>query len=221
MQVEHPRPTTLRTLWAVEEEFVNTVTHGVGLALSIAGLYLMLAVAISRGTAWHIFGCTVYGVSLVLLYSASTLYHSARDPRWKAVLRIVDHVCIFLLIAGTYTPFTLTRLRGPWGWMLFAVVWIAAIAGITFKVRSSRRFHSESALPYIVMGWLVVLAVKPCFELIPTAGLVWLVAGGLCYTVGTLFYRADRLPYFHAIWHLFVLAGSGCHFWAVMTSVLA
>lgn len=221
MQVEQPRPTTLRTLWAVEEELVNTITHGVGLALSIAGLYVMLAVAVTHGTRWQIAGCTVYGISLILLYTASTLYHSARDPRWKAALRIVDHVCIFLLIAGTYTPFTLTRLRGPWGWALFTLVWAAAITGIVLKLRSSRSFLSVSALPYIVMGWLALLAVKPCLELIPAVGLFWLVVGGMCYTVGTLFYQADRLPYFHAIWHLFVLAGSGCHFWAVMTSVLA
>lgn len=221
MREERPRSTTLRTLWAVEEELVNTVTHGIGLALSIVAFYAMLAIAVRQGTRWQIGGCTVYGISLILLYGASTLYHSARDPRWKAALRIVDHVCIFLLIAGTYTPFTLTRLRGPWGWAIFTVVWAAAIVGITFKLRSSRRFQSVSALPYIVMGWLAILAVKPCLELIPIAGLVWLLAGGLCYTLGTVFYQADRLPYFHAIWHLFVLAGSSCHFWAVMTSVLA
>lgn len=221
MPGEPPPPTTLRTLQAVEEELVNTITHGVGLALSIAGLCLMLVVAVSRGTAWHIVGCTVYGVSLILLYSASTLYHSARDPRWKTALRAVDHICIFLLIAGTYTPFTLTRLRGPWGWTLFGLVWGAAITGIAFKLGSSRRFQSASALPYIVMGWLAILAVKPCLELIPIAGLIWLFAGGMCYTVGTFFYHADRLPYFHAVWHVFVLAGSGCHFWAVMTAVLA
>jgi hemolysin III len=221
MQVEQGRPTTIRTLLAVEEELVNTLTHGVGLMFSLAGLYLMLVPALRHGTTWHIVGCTVYGCSLVLLYAASTLYHGVRNPRWKAILRIVDHVCIFLLIAGTYTPFTLTRLRGPWGWLLFVLVWSAAIAGITFKIRSPKRFHSVSALPYVVMGWLAVLAIKPCVELIPISGLIWLVVGGLCYTVGTIFYHADHNRYYHAIWHLFVLGGSGCHYWAVMSCVLA
>jgi len=221
MQVEQPRSAAVRTLLAVEEELANSVTHGVGLALSLLGLYSMLVLAINQGTTWHIVGFSIYGCSLVLLYAASTLYHSARCPRWKGALRIVDHVCIFLLIAGTYTPFTLTRLRGPWGWMLFALVWSAAIAGIAFKIRSPRRFQSVSALPYICMGWLAVLAIKPCLELIPPHELVWLVAGGLCYTVGTVFYHADRVPYFHAIWHLFVLAGSACHYWAVTSCVAA
>lgn len=221
MQVDHERPATIRTLLAVEEELVNSVTHGVGLALSIVGFYAMLVLGLNQGTAWHVIGFSIYGSSLVLLYAASTLYHSARNPRWKATLRIVDHVCIFLLIAGTYTPFTLTRLRGPWGWMLFVLVWSSAIAGIAFKIRSPRRFHSVSALPYVAMGWLAVLAIKPCLDLIPWHGLVWLVAGGLCYTVGTLFYHADRRPYFHAIWHVFVLGGSTCHYLAVMSCVTA
>ncbi len=221
MQVDQSQPTAVRTLLAVEEELVNTVTHGIGLVLSLIGLYSMLVLAITQGTAWHIFTFAVYGSSLVALYAASTLYHSARHQRWKGAMRILDHVCIFLLIAGTYTPFTLTRLRGPWGWMLFTLVWIAAIAGIAFKIRSPRRFHSVSALPYICMGWLVVLAIKPCLELIPAHELMWLAAGGLCYTVGTIFYHADRVPYFHAIWHLFVLGGSACHYCAVMSCVVA
>jgi hemolysin III len=202
------------------EEFASTVTHGVGLALSLAGLVVLVVLAVLKGTAWHIVSCAIYGATLVLLYTASTLYHAVRSPRPKHILRILDHGAIYLLIAGTYTPFTLVTLRGGLGWTLFGLIWGLALAGILFKVFHVDRFPIVSTLVYLSMGWLVVIAWKPVLRTVPGGGIAWLVAGGLAYTAGILFFASHKLPFNHAIWHLFVLSGSICHYVAVLLYVL-
>ena len=202
------------------EEIANSVTHGVGLVLSIAGFAVLLALAVLRGTAWDIVACSVYGVSLVCLYAASTLYHVALSPRWKRGLKVLDHSAIYLLIAGTYTPFLLLNLRGAWGWSLFGVIWGLAFAGILFKLWFVNHFAHVSTGVYVAMGWLVVIAAKPVLAHVPLATLAWLVAGGVLYSLGVVFYAWKRLPYSHAVWHLFVLGGSVCHYFAVLRSVL-
>jgi len=202
------------------EELANGITHGIGLVLSIVGLAVLVFLSVMRGNAWHIVGCTTFGVSLVLLYTASTMYHSFRTPRWKRILKTLDHTAIYLLIAGTYTPFTLVNLRGFWGWTLFTLVWSLSVFGILWKIFNVDRYQIISTLIYVAMGWLVVIAIKPLFLGIPLSGIAWLVAGGLFYTVGVIFFAANRIPYNHAIWHVFVLAGSICHYIAVMLYVL-
>lgn len=202
------------------EELANGITHGIGLVLSVVGLAVLVFLSVMRGNAWHIVGCTTFGVSLVLLYTASTMYHSFRTPRWKRILKTLDHTAIYLLIAGTYTPFTLVNLRGFWGWTLFTLVWSLSVFGILWKIFNVDRYQIISTLIYIAMGWLVVIAIKPLFLGIPLSGIAWLAAGGLFYTIGVIFFAANRIPYNHAIWHIFVLAGSICHYIAVMLYVL-
>jgi hemolysin III len=204
----------------VYEELLNSITHGLGLALSIAGFLVLLVLSVIRGDAWHIAGCSIFGATLIFLYGASTLYHSFKALHLKRPLRILDHSAIYLLIAGTYTPFTLVNLRGPWGWSLFAAVWILAALGIVFKVFFVDRFAVASTVIYLLMGWLGIVAIKPILALVPPGGFAWLVAGGLAYTVGIVFFACRKVPYNHAIWHLFVLAGSICHYFAVVVSVL-
>ncbi|OHB79546.1 MAG: hemolysin III [Planctomycetes bacterium RBG_16_64_10] len=214
-------PTDLVTLKTVEEELANSVTHGIGLLLSLIGLVGLLILASLHGTAWHVVGCAVFGTSLVLLYLASTLYHAVRSPRLKRILRHLDHVSIYLLIAGTYTPFTLITLRGPWGWTLFGIVWSLALFGIIFKFVFGHRHERWSLGVYLAMGWICVIAAKPIVELVPAGALGLLVAGGLAYTVGTIFWAADkRVKYFHTVWHGFVILGSALHFCAVMLYVV-
>jgi hemolysin III len=202
------------------EELANTLTHGAGLALSLAGLTVLVVLAALRGTAWHIVSCSIYGATLVLLYSASTIYHAVRSPRAKRILRAVDHAAIYLLIAGTYTPFTLVTLRGGLGWTLFGLVWGIALAGIVFKIFFAGRFPIASTLSYLAMGWLVVIAWKPVVSRIPGNGLLWILAGGLAYSAGVIFFAAHRVRFSHTVWHLFVLAGSLCHYFAVLWYVL-
>lgn len=203
-----------------KEELANSVTHGIGLALSVAGFVVLVVLAILRGGAWHIVSCSVYGSTLVCLYAASTLYHSVRSRRVKRVLKVLDHSAIYLLIAGTYTPFSLVILRGGWGWTLFGLVWGLSVLGILFKVWFVDRFQIASATVYLAMGWLVVIALKPLLALVPSHGLLWLLAGGVLYTAGVGFFAWRKLPYSHAIWHVFVLAGSACHYFAVLYYVL-
>lgn len=202
------------------EELANSLTHGLGWALSLVALALLTAFAALRGDAWHVASCTVYGVTLVLLYTASTLYHSFRNERVKRALKVVDHASIFLLIAGTYTPFLLVTLRGPWGWSLFGLVWAIALAGVALKLFWTGRFRVLSTLMYLAMGWIVVVAFKPLIHNLPQGGLILLIAGGLLYTVGTVFYLWKRLPFGHAIWHGFVLAASVCHFFSVFFYII-
>jgi len=208
------------TLTAIEDEIANGVTHGIGLGLAIAGLVGLIVLTSIHGTVWHIVGCTVYGASLVVLYMASTLYHAVQHAGAKRILRIVDHVAIYLLIAGTYTPFTLVNLRGPWGWTLFGVVWGLAILGIVFKLVYGHGKPWFSLGLYLAMGWVCVIAGPQIITAVPTGCLLWLLAGGLAYTIGTVFYAWDSVRYFHAVWHLFVLAGSAFHYCAVMYYVV-
>jgi hemolysin III len=202
------------------EEIANSITHGLGLALSLAGLAVLVTLAALRGTAWHIVSCAVYGATLVILYAASTLYHGVRGPRVKRVLRVLDHSAIYLLIAGTYTPFALVTLRGAWGWSLFGVVWGLALLGILWKVWFVDRFVIVSTTVYLLMGWLAVIAAKPLLAALPLGGIAWILAGGLCYTAGVVFFGWKKLPYAHAVWHVFVISGSVCHFLAVLLYVI-
>jgi hemolysin III len=200
------------------EEIANSLTHGVGAVLAVAGLVVLALVAGRHGTARTVAACTVFGAALVLLYSSSTLYHSIANPRAKAALRVLDHSAIFLLIAGTYTPFTLVSLRGPRGLALFAVVWGLAVAGVGLRLALPRRPTALFVGLYLAMGWCVVVAAKPLLAAVPPGGIALLVAGGLAYSVGVVFYLRHR-PYYHAIWHAFVLAGSGFHYAAVLRYV--
>lgn len=203
------------------EELFNAFTHGIGAFASAAAGAVLITLAALWGDAWQLAAAIVFVTTLLLLYIASTLYHAARHEPLKARLKILDHCAIFLLIAGTYTPFTLLGLRDGWGWTLFAVIWVLAVLGVIFKLFFTGRFPRLSTLMYIGMGWLVVIAFEPMRQELGTGTLIWLFAGGLAYTLGTVFYHRDSLPYAHAIWHLFVLAGSAFHFVAVSTQVLA
>lgn len=208
------------TAYTPREELANSLTHGLGAAFSVAGLVLMVVFAARFGDAWQVVSTAIFGTTLVLLYSSSTLYHSFQGEHLKKMLQKFDHAAIFLLIAGTYTPFLLVPLRGPWGWSLFGVVWGLALIGVGLKFRFAGRFRLVSTLIYLAMGWLVIVAIKPLVAALPPGGVRLLVAGGLCYTGGAAFYLWKRLPYHHAIWHLFVLGGSACHWAAVFFFVL-
>ncbi|HET7535444.1 MAG TPA: hemolysin III family protein [Candidatus Didemnitutus sp.] len=206
--------------YSLREEIAHAVTHGVGAALGVAGLVLLVVWSARFGDAWHVTSSAIFGTTLVLLYTTSTLYHSFRGERVKTLLRKFDHAAIFLLIAGTYTPFMLVTLRGAWGWSLFGVVWGLAVVGVALKFWFAGRFRVVSTIVYLAMGWLVLLAFKPLVAALPRAGLVWLFAGGACYSAGTIFYLWKKLPYHHAVWHVWVLAGSVCHWIAVFGSVI-
>ena len=203
-----------------KEELANSITHGLGLALSVAGLVVLIVFAALRGNAWHVVSCSVFGATLVLLYSASMVYHIVRSPRAKRIWKVLDHSSIYLLIAGTYTPFTLVNLRGGWGWTLFGLVWGLALLGILFKVFFVDRYVIASTAVYLAMGWIAVIAVKPLLASVAGGGLVLLLAGGLAYSLGVVFFAWGKLPFNHAVWHLFVLAGSICHYFAVLFYVL-
>jgi hemolysin III len=202
------------------EELVNVITHGIGAAFGIAGLGALVVGAWRHSDAWRTASFIIYGATLVLLYLASAFYHGARSPRTKRLLQFFDHTAIYLLIAGTYTPFTLVSLRGPWGWTMFGLIWGLAVTGILLNVFFFGRLGFISTILYLLMGWLVVIAIKPVMDAVSFRGLVWLVAGGLSYTVGVVFYAWHRLPYAHPIWHLFVLAGSVFHYFAIFFYVL-
>lgn len=204
------RPQTRR------EELVNALTHGSGLAASLVGLPTLLLVATKRGDTRQLVACSIFAVSLVILYAASTVYHALPSSRAKQILRVVDHIAIYLLIAGSYTPFALGVLRGAWGWTLFGLIWGLALLGILHKTLLGFRFPLASTLMYLGMGWLAIVAIQPMMQAIPPAGIALIVAGGLCYTGGVVFYLRDHLRYRHALWHLFVLAGSGFHYAAVL-----
>lgn len=206
--------------YSVAEEIANSVTHGVGVLFSIAGLAILTAFASLFGTVWHVVSCSIYGATQIFMYTASTLYHSIPLPRAKAVLRQFDHAAIFLLIAGTYTPFALVNLRGPWGWTILTVIWGFAILGIVLQTWLMRRSRLVATIPYLAMGWMAVIAIKPLLETVAPGGLLLLMCGGLAYTVGTIFYISRRLRFHHAFWHAFVLAGSMLHFFAILFYVI-
>jgi hemolysin III len=207
-----PTPRTL----SFREEIANTISHGLGLLLAITALPILVLAAMKVGNAHFLVGVSVFGGTMVLLYLASTLYHSLTHETAKQLFRLFDHAAIFLLIAGTYTPFALGVLRGPWGWSMLAAVWTLAFIGITLKIRKRTRHSRISIVLYVIMGWLAVIAVKPIVMLIPVPGILLILAGGLAYTGGLAFFAAHRIRYNHFIWHLFVIAGTTCHFFAVL-----
>ncbi|MEP3561456.1 MAG: hemolysin III family protein [Marinobacter sp.] len=202
------------------EEWVNSATHGLGAALSVIGTIALIAGASQMGDIWKIISFSVFGLSLVLLYMASALYHGARSPQLKSLYKTLDHCAIFLLIAGTYTPFLLVNMRGTTGWTLFAVIWSLAFAGVALKVIFKNRFKLARVGIYVAMGWLITFASDDLAASLSETALYLTVAGGIVYTAGVAFYLADRIPYMHAVWHLFVLGGSACHFGAIYIGVL-
>lgn len=203
------------------EEIANSVTHAVATGLAIAALPVLVVAAASAGTAWHVVSFSIFGTTLVLLYLASTLYHSIPAARARRVLKTLDHCAIFLLIAGTYTPFMLVCLRGPVGWTIFGTIWGLAAAGVILKCFFVYRFKRLSLAVYLGMGWLCLLAGREIFFSLPAASLVFLALGGLIYSLGVIFYVWRRLPYSHVIWHLFVVAGSVMHFFSVLYTLPA
>jgi len=203
------------------EELLNSLTHGLGVILSVGAGAVLITLAVIHAGAREIVSVSVFVASLTLLYTASTLYHAARHPVWKARLKVLDHCAIFLLIAGTYTPFTVAALQGGWGWSLFGITWGLAVIGVVFKVFFTGRFRALSTATYIGMGWLVIVAIAPLSQALTATAMLWLVLGGVLYTAGTLFYHIERIPFAHAIWHLFVLGGSACHFVAVSAQMIA
>lgn len=197
------------------EELANVITHAVGVAASIVAIPTLTIVAVHNSTASGVVAAVVFGATLLALYLASTIYHAARTPTLKARLQVVDHSAIYVLIAGSYTPFTIVALGPGWGWSLFGVVWGLAVAGVVFKLFFTGRFNLFSTVLYVAMGWLALIAVVPLAHAVKPAALAWLVAGGIAYTAGTPFYHTTRFRYAHAVWHVFVLAGSFCHAIAV------
>jgi hemolysin III len=206
--------------WTFGEEVAHSVTHGLGLLAAVAGLVVLVVLTAATHDPWRITACAIYASTLVMLYAASTLYHALSATRARDLLRVLDHSAIFLLIAGTYTPFALVSLRGPWGWTLLGIVWSLALLGVAAKAVFGTRWPIISTALYVCMGWVVLVAVRPLVEHVPPGGIAWLVAGGLAYTGGVAFYAWTRLRYSHAIWHLFVLAGSACHYVAVVLYVV-
>ena len=202
------------------EELVNALTHGFGLVLSVGGIVVLVTLAAMRASAWHVVSVAIYGATLLVLYAASTLYHSSTTPARRHLFRRLDHAAIYLLIAGTYTPFTLVNLRGPWGWSLLGTVWGLALLGAAMELYLRRRIRVLAVGLYLALGWMITVAVRPLLASVEPGGLVLLLGGGLAYTLGTVFYIWRAFPYHHAVWHGFVLLGSLCHYFAVLFYVL-
>jgi len=211
-------PKTVRNL-TTGEEIANSITHGIGALLSIVALVILMVVAGNQGDIWHLVSFSIYGITLVLLYLSSTLYHSFSNPKVKNLFARFDHISIFLLIAGTYTPILLTNMRGVWGWILFGIIWGLALVGAVIRSIYLRRFRKLMVAVYLLMGWMALLAGKQIYLSLPAISLLFLVLGGIAYSVGVIFYMWRSLPYSHGIWHLFVLAGSVLHFFAIYFSV--
>jgi hemolysin III len=208
--------TSAETQESRREEVANSISHGVGFVLAVAGAPLLIATAIRRGTLADVVAVSVFAASMALLYLSSTIYHALPPGRTKNAFHVLDHAAIYLLIAGTYTPFTLGVLKGGWGWTLFGLVWGLAALGVLLKVFAGIRWHGISTAVYVGMGWLIIIAAKPLWESLPLAGLAWLFAGGIAYTSGVYFYLKKNMRYGHLVWHLFVVAGTGCHFVAIL-----
>lgn len=202
------------------EEKLNIISHGFGFALSVLGLLLLIFKASQLGNVLHLVSFSIFGASMILLYAASTFYHSAKSPILRYRLNIVDHAAIYILIAGTYTPFALVTLSGTVGWVIFGVVWGMALTGVILKLFYTGRYNLLSTIMYVIMGWIIVFAIKPLIENLDLPGLLWLVAGGLSYTIGAVFFMVDKIKFNHAIFHLFVLLGSFCHFISIYMYVL-
>ncbi|QBG47920.1 hemolysin III family protein [Verrucomicrobia bacterium S94] len=205
--------------YSAGEELVNAITHGIGAVIGVAALVLLVVFSALRKGPWEIVSCAIYGATFIILFLGSTLYHSSRQPKVRKVMKIIDHSAIYLLIAGTYTPFTLAPLRGALGWSIFGIIWSCALIGIVLKAFFTGRYKWVSLGSYLFMGWLCVIAVKPLFESLSTTGFVFFVVGGLCYTIGAVFYAMKSVKWSHAIWHLFVLAGSLCHFFSILFGI--
>lgn len=202
------------------EEKTNIISHAIGFVLGVVALVLMVVRASLYGNAWHIVSVSIFGASLICLYAASTIYHSAKDPKIRSRLRVVDHATIYVLIAGTYTPFTLITLNGWVGWVIFGFSWAIALTGIILKLFFTGRYNLLSTLMYVFMGWMIVFAIKPLINNLSADGLWWLMAGGVAYTVGAILYSIKQIRFNHAIFHMFVLLGSFCHFVSVYSYVL-
>jgi len=203
-----------------KEEKLNVISHAIGLVLSVLALVLLVVYASREGSAWHIVSFSIYGASLIVLYSASTFYHYSKSPKLRHRLNIFDHAAIYVLIAGTYTPFTLVVLKGWVGWTIFGVSWGLALTGIILKLFFTGKYDKISTIAYVLMGWLIIFAIKPLVNNLPFEGLMWLLSGGIFYTVGALLYSIKKMNYNHAIFHIFVLLGSFSHFMAVFFYVL-
>ena len=210
----------VRADYSIREEIAHGVSHGIGVLMSVVGLAVLIVYSSRYGDAWHIISSIIYGLTLIALYTSSTLYHSVTVPELKRILQRLDHAAIFLLIAGTYTPFTLVNLRGGWGWTLFGMVWSIAIAGTIMELVVKKRYRRISIGLYLGLGWLVMIAIEPMLDNVEPGGLILLLIGGLFYSLGVVFYVWKMLLYHHVIWHLFVLAGSATHFFAVFFYVI-
>jgi len=206
--------------YSEREELVNRCTHAIGALMSLIGAFALITLASKQLDSYRIVSAYIYGGSMVTFYCLSTVYHSVRKPYVRYIFRILDHASIYLMIAGSYTPFALVTLRGPWGWSLLGTVWGLGTLGAVMKIFTTHRLHYIGPILYIALGWIVVIALKPLSAALPARGLLLLFAGGIAYTVGVIFYLWDRLPYNHAIWHLFVLTGSVCHFSAIIYYVI-
>jgi hemolysin III len=202
-----------------KEEIANAITHGIGLLLSIPALVMLIIFSIDKGSTWHIVSFSIFGASMIILYLFSTLLHSIKPSKIKNLFAILDHSAIYIMIAGTYTPLMLVSVRSSLGWTLFGIVWGLALIGIVFKCYFVQRFQIVSTLFYLVMGWLVIIAVKPLYVSLTAEGFLLLLAGGIMYSIGAVFYVWNKLPYNHAIWHLFVLAGSSCMYFCILLYV--
>ena len=202
------------------EEIINSATHALGALLGLAALVLLVVLSAKQGSALKVVSSAIFGTSLILMYSASAIYHAVKKPKWKHFYKILDHSSIYLLIAGSYTPIVLVLLPGGWGWSLFGVIWGFALVGLVFKLFATGKFEVISTVAYVCMGWLAIIAIKPLYDALPAAGLFWLFAGGLSYTLGVVFYAWDQLRFGHAVWHLFVLGGSICHFFLILWYVV-
>ena len=198
------------------EEIANAITHGVGIGLAIAALVILVVFAAKQSDTWKVVAFSIYGATMITLYLSSTLYHSFPQPRVKRFFRIMDHSSIFLLIAGTYTPITIGTMRGGWGWTLFGIIWGLTIAGICLKIFALGKLKTMSVAVYIIMSWMVVIAVRPLMAAAPHSFIICMLIGGAAYMLGVIFYVAKRMPYHHSVWHLFVLGGSICHFFGML-----
>ena len=211
-----PEKTALERDQPLGEEIANSISHSAGLGAAIVGTPLLIVQAVQHGGIGYLVGCAIFAATMIALYLSSALYHSLRPGKLKHIFRIIDHSAVYLLIAGTYTPFTLGVLYGAWGWTLLILIWVLALTGVALKVLRRINHPIISTILYLLMGWLIIVAIDPMYARLPAAGLAWLVAGGLAYTLGTIFFVADsRLRYGHFIWHWFVLAGTTCHYFAV------
>ena len=219
-RIAHARRLKPEEEWAqallLGDEWANCLTHSIGLLFSFIGFIFLIKIPFQEENTWKLFNFAIYGLSLILLYAASTCYHSLHHPNLKRIFRTVDHCAIYVLIAGSYTPFTMLLLQDTWGWVLFGIVWSLAGLGILLKIGFRHRFKVFSTTLYLLMGWLIVIAADPLIERLHPTGLYWLLAGGMSYTVGVIFFALDKRRFYHAIWHLFVLGGSACHYLAIL-----